>query len=210
MKPNVDDVLVLVDVQPDFMPGGALAVAEGDQIVPVINKILPQFEDRVVCTQDWHPEGHGSFASAHGAELFSMGELDGGPQVMWPDHCVQDTDGADLHKDLNLPENVAVIQKGLDPTVDSYSGFYDNNGKNPSPLADVLKDIFGAKRLFVCGLATDYCVKFTVLDAIKEGFEVVLVTDACRGVNQNEGDVDQAVYAMIDAGATVVTSDELL
>ena len=198
--------LVIVDVQKDFCPGGALAVNEGDKIVPIINDLVDKF-DFVVATQDWHPQDHGSFASNNDAEPYTMGELSGQPQFMWPDHCVQDSPGADFHDDLDM-EGAAVFQKGLDASVDSYSGFYDNNGKNPTGLAKFLKEM-GVTTVYICGLATDYCVKFTALDAVKEGFATVVIKDACRGVNANEGDVDKALEDMKNAEVLVFESKDV-
>jgi len=196
--------LIVVDVQNDFCPGGALEVKEGDQVVPFINRIMGNY-DFVCITQDWHPKNHGSFASVQNKDVFSMGELDGGPQVMWPDHCVQYSPGAQFHPELNAKEGEHwFFQKGEDPTVDSYSGFYDNNQKNPSGLDELLRTK-GVTEVDICGLATDYCVKFTALDAIKEEFKVRVLLEGCRGVNMNEGDVEKAVKEMEEVGIVVVS-----
>ncbi|HEY5944011.1 MAG TPA: bifunctional nicotinamidase/pyrazinamidase [Kofleriaceae bacterium] len=197
--------LLLIDLQYDFCPGGALAVARGDDTIPVANRLMPRFST-IIATQDWHPHDHGSFASNHPvAKPYDLGELAGLPQVMWPAHCVQGTRGADLHDHLDRNLITEVFRKGTDPAIDSYSGFFDNGHRKSTGLGDWLKqrDI---KQLFVLGLATDYCVKFTTLDARQLGFEVTLVVDGCRGVNLNPADSDKAIAEMRDAGATIVDS----
>jgi len=197
--------LIAVDVQYDFCPGGALAVAGGDEIVPGINEIRSRF-DLVVTTQDWHPEDHGSFASRHkGAKPFDMGELGGRPQVLWPDHCVQGTRGAQLHEDL-VPGD-ANFTKGTNPVADSYSGLYDDDG-NSTGLAEFLREK-GVREITLCGLATDYCVKLTALDAVKEGFEVRVVADLTRAVNMEPGDFDRALDEMKKAGVKIVSSEDV-
>ena len=200
--------LILVDIQNDFCPGGALAVAEGDAIVPIVNRLMPRF-DLVVATQDWHPEDHGSFASRHGKQPGELHELAGLPQVMWPDHCVQGSNGAEFHPHLDTRRIEAVFRKGTDPTVDSYSGFYDNAQRRSTGLLGYLKEK-GVTEVYVVGLATDYCVKFTAMDARQAGFETVLVADAARGVNLNPGDVEKAIAEMRSAGIRVVNSDAIL
>ena len=200
--------LILVDIQNDFCPGGALAVAEGDAIVPIVNRLMPHF-DLVVATQDWHPEDHGSFASRHGKQPGELHELAGLPQVMWPDHCVQGSNGAEFHPHLDTRRIEAVFRKGTDPTVDSYSGFYDNAQRRSTGLLGYLKEK-GVTEVYVVGLATDYCVKFTAMDARQAGFETVLVADAARGVNLNPGDVEKAIAEMRSAGIRVVNSDAIL
>lgn len=198
--------LVLVDLQYDFMPGGALAVARGDEVVPVAQALMPKF-DVVIATQDWHPRDHGSFAANHpGRQIGEVIELEGLPQVLWPAHCVQGSRGAELHEALDKKRITAVFRKGLDPTIDSYSGFFDNGHKKATGLGDWLRDRKITK-LFVMGLATDYCVKYTVLDARQLGIEVVLVEDGCRAVNLAPGDDARAIAAMREAGATVVRSE---
>lgn len=196
--------LLVIDVQNDFCEGGALAVAGGNSIVPIINEmIVKAFKDMdiVVATQDWHPVGHGSFASTHNAPLFSMGTLNGGPQVMWPNHCVEETEGSMLHPDLlDIP---TVFCKGMDPTVDSYSGFFDNGGKNDTGLDRFLK-IRGVKEITIVGLATDYCVKFTALDAVKLGYKTNVALMACRGVNNPVGSVVTALEEMKAVGVVLV------
>ncbi|MFN3429393.1 MAG: bifunctional nicotinamidase/pyrazinamidase [Candidatus Sericytochromatia bacterium] len=201
--------LILVDIQNDFCPGGALAVHEGDRIVHVVNRLLPHF-DLVVATQDWHPEAHGSFASNHeGKNPGDMHELAGLPQVMWPNHCVQKTEGAEFHPELDLKPVEAVFRKGTDPAIDSYSGFYDNGRKKSTGLVGYFKDK-GVTEVHVVGLATDYCVKFTALDAHQAGFATTVIEDATRGVNLAAGDVDRAIAEMKAAGINVVTSDAIL
>lgn len=200
--------LILVDIQNDFLPGGALAVPDGDQVVPVANHMIDRF-DLVVATQDWHPANHGSFASQHdGYATGDMIELHGLPQIMWPDHCVQDTSGAEFADALRIDESVRIFPKGTDTKIDSYSGFFDNGHRNATGLGDALQAA-GVKHVFVLGLATDYCVKFTALDARKLGFEVTLVEDGCRGVNLKAGDVDRAIEEMKEAGIRVVSSESV-
>lgn len=198
--------LVLVDIQNDFCPGGALAVAEGDQVVAVANKLM-EVSSLTVATQDYHPAGHKSFASNHGKNVFDVITLNGLTQVLWPAHCVQGTPGAEFHPQLAYQKNV--FSKGVDVEVDSYSGFFDNGKKNKTALDDFLK-LNGVKEVFVMGLATDYCVKFTAIDAVDLGYKVHLVIDGCRGVNLTPGDVDKAVAEMKKKGINVVTSEEAL
>jgi nicotinamidase/pyrazinamidase len=195
--------LILVDIQNDFLPGGALAVPRGDQVVPVANRLQPRF-DLVVATQDWHPPGHGSFASRHpGKKPGDLAELGGLPQVLWPDHCVQGSPGADFAPGLEMDRVETIFRKGTDRAIDSYSGFFDNGKRKSTGLGDYLKGR-GADELFVLGLATDYCVKFTALDARRLGFQVFLVEDGCRGVELEPGDVARAVEEMRAAGVQVV------
>ena len=190
--------LVLVDLQYDFMPGGALAVARGDEVVAVAHHLIPQFET-VVATQDWHPRDHKSFAANNpGAQVGELRELNGLPQVMWPAHCVQGTRGAELHDDLD--GITQVFQKGTNAEIDSYSGFFDNGHKKATGLDGWLREQ-GITELAVLGLATDYCVKYTVLDALHLGFGVSLVVDGCRAVNLAPGDGDRAIAEMAAAGA---------
>ncbi|PSL07598.1 bifunctional nicotinamidase/pyrazinamidase [Cecembia rubra] len=200
--------LVIVDVQNDFIPGGALAVKEGDQIVPIINSIQQKF-DFIVATQDWHPKDHGSFASNHhGKEIGEFIDLNGIQQILWPVHCVQGSSGADFHPHLSKKHWRAVFQKGTNPLVDSYSGFFDNNRQGDTGLSSFLKSQ-GIAEIFVCGLATDYCVKFTVLDGLEEGFKVNLIADATRAVNLQPGDFEMAIEQMKNAGATILKASDL-
>jgi nicotinamidase/pyrazinamidase len=201
--------LIVVDVQNDFIPGGALAVKDGDQVVPIINELQQKF-DFIVATQDWHPADHGSFAANHAQK--SVGEfieLNGVSQILWPVHCVQDTKGAEFHPDLKTEKWKAVFKKGSNPKVDSYSGFFDNNRMGDTGLSSFLQEN-GIEEVFVCGLATDYCVKFTVLDAISEGFKTTLLADATRAVNIQENDDLKAIKEMSASGAKVVLADEIL
>lgn len=194
--------LLLIDIQNDFLPGGALAVPEGDQVIPVLNAVMPEF-DLIVATQDWHPPDHGSFAASHpGTTVFSLGNLDGLPQMFWPVHCVQNTGGALFAPGLETRSVTRVFSKGMNAQVDSYSGFFDNGHRASTGVAEWLRDA-GASELWVGGLATDYCVKFTVLDALKEGFKVHVIKKACRGVNLQAGDCDRAFEEMASAGAEI-------
>jgi len=201
--------LVIVDVQNDFCPGGALAVPEGDRVIPVINGLQPRF-DLVVATQDWHPPDHGSFAANHqGKQPGDVVELGGLEQVLWPVHCVYHTPGAAFHPDLDGARFARVFQKGTDPGIDSYSGFFDNGRRRATGLDDYLKERAVAD-VYVCGLATDYCVRFTALDAVRLGFATHLIEDACRGVNLKPGDVVRAIEQMRSQGVTVVNSERIV
>jgi nicotinamidase/pyrazinamidase len=195
-------------VQNDFCPGGALAVREGDQIVPVINRILPRF-DLIVATRDWHPPHHGSFAANHpGRKPGEMTELAGLPQVLWPVHCVAGTPGADFHPALDHSRIAHVVHKGTDPAIDSYSGFFDNGRRAATDLERILRD-HHVDEVYVCGLATDYCVKATALDAVSHGFKTYLIEDASRGVELHPGDVRRAIDEMRANGVVVVQSHML-
>jgi nicotinamidase/pyrazinamidase len=200
--------LLIVDVQNDFCPGGALEVPNGDEIIPTINKLSESF-DHVLQTQDWHPEGHSSFASSHqGKEPFETIEMPYGEQVLWPDHCVQGSEGADFHPDLNTTRSQLVVRKGFRKNIDSYSAFYENDDTTKTGLTGYLHDR-GINTLYAVGLATDFCVKWSVVDGCKEGFEVYVVEDAVRGIDI-DGSVDQAWQDMKEAGATRISSSELL
>jgi nicotinamidase/pyrazinamidase len=197
-KAGQDACLVVVDVQYDFMPGGALAVTQGDEVVPVINGLLPRFEN-VVLTQDWHPRGHASFASAHaGKKPFETTRLPYGEQVLWPDHCVQGTKGAEIHAGLQATKAQLVIRKGFHDGIDSYSGFVEADRKTSTGLAGYLK-ARGIREVFVCGLATDFCVAWTALDARSAGFETTLIEDASRAIDLN-GSLAQAWKDLAAAG----------
>jgi nicotinamidase/pyrazinamidase len=203
------NTFILVDLQNDFIPGGALPVPEGDQIIPVLNRLQPHF-DLVVATQDWHPAQHGSFAANHpGRKQGEMIDLNGLPQILWPVHCVQGTPGADFVLGLERKQWDRVFVKGTDPQIDSYSGFFDNGHRQATGLGDYLREK-GVRDVYVAGLATDYCVKFTVLDALKLGFKTHLIEDACRGVNLQPNDVRDAIEAMKAAGAAVLKADHVL
>jgi nicotinamidase/pyrazinamidase len=202
------NALVLVDIQNDFCPGGALAVPDGDAVVPVANSLMDRFR-LVAATQDFHPRQHGSFAANHpGKKPYEQIDLHGLPQVLWPVHCVQGTKGAELHPGLHVQGITRVFPKGTDATVDSYSGFFDNGKRKGTGLAEYLREQ-GASRLVVLGLATDYCVRATVLDALQLGFQVDLVADGCRAVDLVPGDGDRAIAEMAAAGARIVASTEL-
>ena len=207
MRTGESDILLAVDVQNDFCPGGALAVPGGDEVVPVANGLGERFP-HVVLTQDWHPLGHHSFASAHpGRKPFETLALSYGPQTLWPDHCVQGTPGAQFHPDLHLPRAEMVVRKGFRPAIDSYSAFFENDRKTPTGLAGYLRER-GFTRVFLAGLATDFCVHFSALDARREGFAVVLIEDACRAIDL-EGSLAQAMRDMLAVGVELVTSGEI-
>jgi len=205
------NALILVDLQNDFVEGGALAVPGGRALVPLVNRLQaePGF-DLVVATQDWHPAAHGSFAANHpGTKPGERIELGGLPQILWPVHCVEGTPGADFVLGLERGRWAGVFRKGTDPTVDSYSGFFDNGKKGTTGLGDWLKEK-NVETVFVCGLATDYCVKFTALDALGLGFKTVLIEDAARGVDLAPGDVAQAVKEMEQAGVRIAKAAAFL
>lgn len=196
------NVLLLIDLQNDFLSGGALAVPEGDRVIAVANRAIETAE-HVVATQDWHPADHGSFASQHDVEVGAFFELDGLPQVAWPDHCVQGTHGAEFSSALHSEKIDYVIRKGTQRMIDSYSGFFDNGHRQSTGLDHYLQSI-AADKLTVMGLATDYCVKFTVLDAVQLGYPTEVVLEGCRGVGLHAGDVDAAIAEMKSAGALMV------
>lgn len=176
------DVLIVVDIQNDFCPGGALAVPRGDEVIPLINRLAERFEN-VVLTQDWHPPGHQSFASSHpGMQAYQTIAAPYGPQILWPDHCVQDTFGAAFHKSLHIRHAVLVLRKGFRAHIDSYSTFYENDRSTPTGLVGYLRER-GLNRVVLAGLAFDFCVRFSAEDARREGFDVVVVEDACRGID---------------------------
>lgn len=203
--------LIVVDVQMDFLPGGALAVTDGGQVVPVIRQLMDHSKfDRIVATQDWHPAKHASFAANHPGKL--AGEtitLHGLPQVLWPVHCVQYSAGAEIAPELNTTRFDRIIQKGTDPQIDSYSGFFDNGHRKSTGLAEYLRGE-GVTDIAVAGLATDYCVKFTALDGVKENFRVRLIEDACRGVNLTPGDVDRAIHDLRTNGIEVLRASQII
>ncbi len=204
---GAQDVLILIDVQNDFCPGGALAVPDGDAVVPLINRLAGRFA-HVLMTQDWHPAGHASFASSHpGRAPFETIELAYGPQTLWPDHCVQQSPGAAFHPDLDLPRAELIIRKGYDPAIDSYSAFFENDQKTATGLTGYLRTR-GVERLFLAGLATDFCVAFSAVDAAREGFEVAVIEDACRAIDL-EGSLAAARTRMLEAGARLVTAADL-
>jgi nicotinamidase/pyrazinamidase len=207
IKPDDASALLVIDVQNCFLPGGSLAVKDGEQVVPVINRIAKSFTN-VVMTQDWHTPGHVSFASAHeGKKPFETIDLAYGKQVLWPDHCVQGTDGAALSRDLAIPQAELIIRKGFHPDVDSYSAFTEADGKTTTGLAAYLK-ARNVTRVFVAGLATDFCVAWTALDARKAGFETYVVEDACRGID-TQGSLAKAWADMAEAGVERIRSDDI-
>jgi len=205
---NGKRALVLVDLQNDFCPGGALEVKRGDEVIEVANRLSRHFE-MVVATQDWHPRDHGSFAANHpGKEPYQVIELGGLDQVLWPVHCVQGSPGAELHPDLDRSPIRKVFPKGTDPAIDSYSGFHDNGHRRSTGMGEWLREQ-GVGTVFVKGLATDYCVKFTALDALRFGFSAYLVADGCRGVERSPGDAERAVDEMRAAGVVVISSGDI-
>jgi len=200
--------LILVDIQNDFLPGGALAVPRGDEVIPIANELQPRF-DLVVATQNWHPAGHGSFASSHpGRRPGDLAALGGLPQVLWPDHCVQGSRGAEFAARLQMNRVEAIFRKGTDPAIDSYSAFFDNAHRKSTGLGDYLRGR-GATEVYVLGLATDYCVKFSALDGRRLGFRMLVVEDGTRGVELQPGDVARAIEQMRAAGVEMVRSAAL-
>jgi len=199
--------LLIIDVQNDFCPGGALAVPGGDTIIPVINSLIPGF-NAVIQTQDWHPEGHHSFASSHeGKDPYDTVEMDYGDQVLWPDHCVQGTRGAEFHPDLNTTKTEVIIRKGFRKEIDSYSTFYENDQKTPTGLTGYLRER-GISEIYVADLATDFCVKWSVIDGLKKEFIVHVIEDAVKGIDM-DGSVEQAWKEMKDAGAEITTTGKI-
>ena len=192
--------LLVIDVQNDFCPGGALAVAEGDMIVPGINSAMNDFA-AVILTQDWHPAGHSSFASTHGAAPMSMTQMPYGPQVLWPDHCIQGSTGAQFHPDLHTDRADLIIRKGYNPAIDSYSAFFENDKTTPTGLEGYLRTR-GINRLTLVGLATDFCVNYSAVDAAKLGFDVDVRMDLCRAIDF-DGSLNAATDAMTAAGVTL-------
>jgi len=206
LKPGAKDALIVVDVQNDFCPGGRLAVQKGDEVVPLVNELAKRFEN-VVLTQDWHPSGHSSFATSHpGTKPFDSIKLAYGEQVLWPDHCLQGSDGAALHKDLAVCHAQLVVRKGWRKEVDSYSAFLEADRKSRTGLEGYLEER-GIKRVFVCGLATDFCVAWTALDARKLGFDSAVVEDACRAIDM-QGSLAAAREKMKKAGVARVQSGD--
>ena len=198
MQIAATDALLVIDAQNDFCEGGALAVQGGAAIMPLINRLAERFAT-VIATQDWHTPDQISFASNHdGAAPFTQIEVAYGPQMLWPDHCVQGTSGADFHPDAApaVTKALAVVRKGYNPSVDSYSGFYENDHATATGLAGLLRDL-GVKRVFLCGLAYDYCVRFTAEDAVNEGFEAVVIEDACRAIAPDTAAAAKAGFATL-------------
>ncbi|HKJ31939.1 MAG TPA: bifunctional nicotinamidase/pyrazinamidase [Balneolales bacterium] len=202
------NALLIIDVQNDFCPGGALAVPDGDQVVPVINKLIPQF-DHVLQTQDWHTEGHSSFASSHsGKNPFDTIETDYGEQVLWPDHCVQGSNGAAFHNDLMTTKSELIIRKGFRKEIDSYSAFFENDHKTPTGLTGYLRER-DIDELYMVGLATDFCVKWSAIDGTKRGFTVHVIEDAVKGIDL-DGSVTQSWEEMNQHGIDKLSSSEIL
>jgi nicotinamidase/pyrazinamidase len=200
-----DRLLLVIDVQHDFCPGGALAVERGDEVVPLINRLMPRFT-RVAATQDWHPAGHVSFASSHtGRKALDTVDAGGILQVLWPDHCVQGTRGAELHDGLDTRGVALVLRKGMRRELDSYSAFFENDRRTETGLCPYLKGL-GVREVFVCGLATDYCVYYSAMDALRLGFGVTVIHDACRGVDFPAGRVAEVLREMEAAGARIADS----
>jgi nicotinamidase/pyrazinamidase len=200
--------LILVDLQNDFVPGGALAVPEGDRVIPIANRAQEKF-DLVVATQDWHPTDHGSFASSHPSKrVGDTIDLNGLPQILWPVHCVQGTPGVEFVSNLSIDRITRVFRKGTDPTIDSYSGFFDNGHRKSTGLGEYLKSS-GVDTVYILGLATDYCVKFTALDARQLGFDTFLIADGCRAVDVAPGDEQAALKEMQAAGVRIINSDQI-
>ncbi|RKY03546.1 MAG: bifunctional nicotinamidase/pyrazinamidase [Spirochaetes bacterium] len=203
-----NNAFVIVDVQNDFCPGGKLAVSEGDKIVPIINDLSSIFF-KVIATQDWHPSNHVSFAKSHpGKNEFETIELEDNVQILWPEHCVQGTKGADFHPDLDLRPVDLIIRKGTNPNLDSYSAFFENDHKTATGLGYYLKG-FGIKKVFLCGLATDVCVFYSAMDSAYLGFETYVIEDASRGVDVPEGNLKNSLDKMIQSGIKIIKSDEV-
>jgi nicotinamidase/pyrazinamidase len=203
------DALLVVDIQNDFLPGGALAVPDGDQVIPIANRLMGFFS-LILATQDWHPANHGSFAANHpNRHPGEVINLNGIMQVLWPVHCVQGSSGAAFSAQLRTERFSKVFKKGVDPGIDSYSGFFDNGKKRSTGLTEYLRDR-NVNQLFICGLATDYCVKFSALDSINSGIRTHVIEDACRGVELNPGDSAAAIAEMRQAGVSIVESASLV
>lgn len=206
MIPLATDALLVIDMQNDFCPGGALAVAGGDSIIPVINGLGSRFE-HVILTQDWHPEGHISFASSHpGSEPYTLTEVPYGQQTLWPDHCLQGSSGAAFPPALDIPHTELIVRKGFRRGIDSYSAFLENNHATPTGLAGYLRER-GLERLFLCGLAYDFCVRFSAIDGTALGFECLVIEDACRAVGL-PGSVKSTNAAFAEASVTRIGSSE--
>ena len=202
MKHGNRDVLLIVDLQNDFCPGGSLAVPLGDEIVPAVNRLAADFP-HVILTQDWHPRGHASFASSHpGKQAFDTVDAPYGQQILWPDHCVQGTKGAAFHPNLEAPHAELIVRKGFRGAIDSYSAFRENDRRTPTGLAGYLRER-GFERLSLCGLATDFCVFFSAIDGREAGFEVTVVANACRGIDVN-GSLARAMRSMSEAGVVLL------
>lgn len=194
-------VLLVIDIQNDFMPGGSLAVKEADTIIPKINQLIEEFPI-VIASQDYHPKIHYSFASTHGRKIGDLLDENGHVQLLWPEHCIQGSKGAEFHKDLYQGGIDFIIKKGTDPHIDSYSAFFDNQRKKDTGLNRLLTQL-GASELTIVGVATDYCVKYTALDALELGYKVIIKTSCCKGVNAKKGDVEKAIEELRSKGAII-------
>jgi len=203
-----NDALLVVDIQNDFCPGGALAVEGGDAIVPLVNALMLKFP-RVVLTQDWHPVGHMSFASSHeGKRPFETITMAYGEQVLWPDHCVQGTSGATFHEDLNPNVAALIIRKGMDPEIDSYSAFYENDRTTSTGLTGYLKNL-GVTRVFLAGLALDFCVRYSAEDAVRESFGAIVIEDACRAID-TDGSLEATLKSFEALGVKTIRSPDVI
>ena len=203
------NALLVVDIQNDFLPGGALPVPDGDRVVPIINQLIDHF-DLVLATQDWHPANHASFAANHpGHKPGEVIDLEGIPQILWPVHCVQHSSGSAFSPQLRTERFTKIFQKGIDPKIDSYSTFFDNAKLRSTGLGDYLRKR-EVDEIFICGLATDYCVKFSVLDSRTLGFRSHVIEDACRGVNLSPDDSRKAIEEMRSVGASIINSSQIL
>lgn len=202
-------VLLVIDVQNDFCPEGSLAIGDGDQVVPVVNRVAAEF-NRVIATQDWHPYDHVSFAKNHpGKHLHDVVDVNGIKQVLWPAHCVQGTDGADFHPALNTEHFSLILRKGTDSKIDSYSAFQENDKRTSTGLEGYLRGL-RIEHVYLCGLATDYCVFYSAMDAVHLGFRACIIIDACRGVDVPDGNIEKSLKKMKEHGIAVVNSSELL
>jgi len=207
MQTDAHDVLIVTDVQNDFCPGGALAVPRGNEVITPIHRIAPLFQ-HIILTQDWHPANHASFAASHpGRQPFEPIELACGPQTLWPPHCVQGSAGAEFHPELHLPQAELILRKGFRPQIDSYSAFFENDRATPTGLAGYLRER-GLRRVFLAGLAYDYCVGYSALDAQRLGFDALVVRDACRAIDLN-GSVTAMEAELARSRVTVVQAAEL-
>jgi nicotinamidase/pyrazinamidase len=207
IKPTNQDVLIVTDVQYDFLPGGALAVTDGQSVIAPINRLARRFR-HIIMTQDWHPAGHASFASSHaGRQPFETVELFYGAQILWPDHCIQGTPGARIADELDIPQTELIIRKGYEPAIDSYSGFVEADRRTKTGLAGYLVER-GFRRVFCTGLATDFCVAWTAVDATSSGFETYLIEDASRAIDTN-GSLARAYHDLRAAGVALIDSRQI-
>jgi nicotinamidase/pyrazinamidase len=208
IAPGDDDILIVIDVQNDFCPGGSLAVPEGDEVVPLINRLAQRFA-HVILTQDWHPAGHLSFASSHpGQQPFELIEAPYGPQILWPDHCVQGAPGAAFHADLDIPHAELVLRKGFRRGIDSYSAFHENDRKTATGLSGYLRER-GFRKLYLAGLAFDFCVYYSAEDGRREGFEVSVIEDACRAIDMN-GSAGAAKAKLREQGVACIGAADIV